>query len=216
MKAKTIGFFDFTRCQMVLLLFCCAALVFVSGCKTEPQAADIAKSFQSERSQPLVLTEGDGLKITFPSNANFNTTQPIRRDGKMALPLIGEVVAAGKTPAQFEKELNELYAKQIVSTDPITVQITSSTFPVFVTGAVMRPGKVLSDRPITALEAILESGGFDYGRANTKSVRILRNQEGTMQPFTIDLKSVMSGSRNQVFFLKPYDIVYVPEKFSWF
>jgi polysaccharide biosynthesis/export protein len=188
----------------------------LSGCKTQPKAADIAQSFQSERSQPLVLTEGDGLKITFPSNANFNTTQPIRRDGKMALPLIGEVVAAGKTPAQFEKELNELYAKQIVSTDPITVQITSSTFPVFVTGAVMRPGKVLSDRPITALEAILESGGFDYGRANTKSVRILRNQEGTMQPFTIDLKSVMSGSRNQVFFLKPYDIVYVPEKFSWF
>jgi polysaccharide export outer membrane protein len=198
------------------LFFFCLFVILVSGCKTDSNMGGFAPLIRSERSQPIVLSEGDSLRITFPSNPNFNTTQPIRRDGKLALPLVGEVVAAGKTPAQLEKELNQLYSKQIVSTDPIIVEIVSSAFPVYVTGAVGRPGKVLSDRPITALEAILESGGFAPNSANLKSVRILRNQEGTMQSFTLNLKTVMKGATDQVFYLKPYDIVYVPEKFSWF
>jgi polysaccharide biosynthesis/export protein len=217
MKAKAIVFSKFEWFVSTAKLFClCVMIALISGCKTDPNIVGFTPPIHSERSQPIVLAEGDGLKITFPSNANFNTTQPIRRDGKLALPLIGEVVAVGKTPAQLEKELNELYSKQIVSSDSIIVEIVSSSFPVYVTGAVGRPGKVLSDRPITALEAILESGGFDSSRANLKSVRILRNQEGTMQPFNLDLKSVLRGATNQVFYLKPYDIVYVPERFSWF
>jgi len=217
MKAKAIAF---SECEWFAsagrLFFFCACIVLVSGCKTDVNWGGFGAAIRTERSQPIVLAEGDGLKITFPSNPNFNTTQPIRRDGKVALPLVGEVVAAGKTPAQLEKELNELYSKQIVSTDSIIVEIVSSTFPVYVAGAVGRPGKVLSDRPITALEAILESGGFDPNKANLKSVRILRDQEGTMQSFNLNLKSAMKGETNQIFYLKPYDIVYVPEKFSWF
>jgi polysaccharide biosynthesis/export protein len=216
MKAKNMAFFDFMRRQFALsLTVCCAALSFLAGCTTTPQAGGAAQSLNTERSQPIVLTEGDTLKITFPSKSDFNTTQPIRRDGKLALPLVGEVTAAGKTPAQFEKELNELYAKQIVSSDQILVEIQSSVFPVFVTGAVQRPGKVLSDRPITLLQAILESGGFDPSKANLKTIRVLRNNEGITHSFTINLKRVMNGATNQTFYLKPYDIVYVPEKFSW-
>jgi len=62
----------------------------------------------------------------------------------------------------------------------------------------------------------MESGGFDNSKANLKAIRVLRNQEVKLQTFTINLKGVMNGTRNDVFYLKPNDIVYVPEKFSWF
>src|ERR1022692_4520736 len=128
-------------------------------------APPVASSAEPPHSEKIVLREGDVLKITFPGSANLDTAQPIRRDGKLNLPLVGEVEAAGLTPDDLQKKLVALYASQISSKE-ITVQVQSSTFPVFVTGAVVKPGKVLSDHPMTALEAVMEAGGFNYDTAN--------------------------------------------------
>jgi polysaccharide export outer membrane protein len=170
---------------------------------------------EQAHSEMIILREGDVLKITFPGSANLDTAQPIRRDGKLNLPLVGEVEAAGLTPDDLQKKLVTLYASQISSKE-ITVQVQSSSFPVFVTGSVVKPGKVLSDHPMTALEAVMEAGGFNYATANLKAVRIVRNENGVMQHFTVDLKSVLQGNETKSFYLKPGDIVYVPERFTAF
>ena len=103
-----------------------------------------------------------------------------------------------------------------VSASPVMVSVESSSFAVYVTGAVLRPGKVTSDRPITALEAIMEAGGFDYTKANLKKVRVIRHENGRTEHFTLNLKRVLNAQDSDQFNLKPGDIVYVPERFSWF
>jgi polysaccharide export outer membrane protein len=85
-----------------------------------------------------------------------------------------------------------------------------------VTGAVIRPGKILSNRPITALEAIMEAGGFDYTKAKLTAVTVIRHEQGGVKNCTLNLKLVLEGKQKTPFYLKPSDVVYVPEKFSWF
>jgi polysaccharide export outer membrane protein len=194
-----------------------AAAAAFAGCDTMPTAKETpAKPLMDKpHSEAIILREGDGLKITFPGSPNLDTAQPIRRDGKLNLPLIGEVQAAGFSPAELQDKLVKAYASQI-STKEVTVQVQSSTFPVFVSGSVTRPGKVLSDHPMTALEAVMEAGGFNYDTANMKEVRIIREENGVMLHFVINLKAVLQGKETKPFYLKPNDIIYVPERFSPF
>jgi protein involved in polysaccharide export with SLBB domain len=96
------------------------------------------------------------------------------------------------------------------------VTVVSSSFPVFVTGAVLRPGKILADHALSALEAVMEAGGFDYAKANLSGVAVIRQETGGVKKYTLDLKRVLDGKESETFYLQPSDIVYVPEKFSWF
>lgn len=169
----------------------------------------------SSQPQPTILRQGDSVKITFPGSQNLDETEQIRLDGKIALPLVGDVQAAGLTPDQLQQNLVKLYSPQISASD-VTVAIESSSFPVFVTGCVLAPGRVLSNQPITALEAVMEAGGFDYSRANLRRVHIIRRENDTSQSYVINLRSVLNGDDKNDFFMQPNDIIYVPEKFSWF
>ena len=191
------------------------ALAMVTGCQTQTsQFKDISEQ-TLDRNQTINLREGDVLKINFPGAANLNTTQRIRMDGKIDLPLIGEMKAAGMAPAELREELLKRYADQLVSKE-VTVTVDSSSFPVFVTGAVVRPGKIQTDRPMTALEAVMEAGGFDYARANLKAVVVIRHEEGKVKTFILNLKLPLEGKPSEPFYLKPSDIVFVPERFSFF
>jgi polysaccharide export outer membrane protein len=162
------------------------------------------------------LREGDVVKITFPGSPNLDASQAIRRDGKLALALVGEVQAAGLTPMELQADLLKRYGPQLVSKE-LTVTVISSSIATFVTGSVLRPGKVVSDHPITVLEAIMEAGGFDYAKANLKAVSIIRqNADGRTQNFSVNLKLVLEGKQSDPFYLQPADIVYVPERFSMY
>jgi polysaccharide export outer membrane protein len=202
--------------QFAICLFATAMLLLSGGCQSAPQphfeqVAGVPT--EAPHSESIILREGDILKISFPGASSLDTTQQIRRDGKIALPLGGEMDAAGKTPAQLEKDLAEHYASQLVSKE-VTVSVQSSSFPIFVTGAVLKPGKILADHPMTALEAIMEAGGFDYSKANLKSVKIVR--EKPPGSFTLSFKGLLNGRQPEAFYMKPFDIIYVPQKFSWF
>ena len=212
---------QFTFCRgwsaVKLAAMLLAATAF-TGCDTMPsgkQTPSPKPGMEQAHAEKIILREGDVLKITFPGSANLDTVQPIRRDGKLNLSLVGEVDAAGLTPDDLQKKLVELYASQ-VSSKEITVQVQSSAFPVFVTGAVIKPGKIMSDHPITALEAVMEAGGPNYDTANLKAVRVIRNENGVMQHFIVNLKAVLQGNDTKPFYLKPGDIVYVPQRLSPF
>ncbi len=204
------------RALKLAALVLATAAVF-AGCNTMPTGKPTsAKPLMDQpHSEAIILREGDSVKITFPGSPNLDTTQPIRRDGKLNLKLIGEVDAAGLSPADLQEKLIKAYASQI-STKEITVEVESSSFPVFVTGAVLKPGKILSNHPIDALEAVMEAGGFIYDTADMKHVRVSRSENGVRKSFTVNLKSLLVGEETKPFYLKPNDIVYVPERFSPF
>ncbi len=198
-----------------------AALLFLNaGCESvSPVVQRPAQSSAPQigaSSDALTLREGDVIKISFPGAPNLDTVQPIRRDGRLGLAIVGEVQAAGLTPAELQTQLLKLYAPQLVSKE-VTVTVVSSSFATFVTGSVLRPGKITSDRPITALEAIMEAGGPDYAKANLRAVVVVRQKsDGTTENFTLNLKQVLEGKNVEPFYLRPSDIVYVPERFAMF
>lgn len=203
--------------QFTIFPMLALAVLVLGGCQTDPFSTgyDGASSPAGLRAETETLREGDALHIAFPGSPNLDTTQQIRRDGRITLPLIGEVEAAGLTADQLQAGLVKLYAPQL-STKEVTVAVVSSTFPVYVTGCVLRPGKVESNQPLTALEAIMEAGGFDNSRANLGDVHIVRYENGQQQNYTINLKAALKGDQKRPFYLKPSDIVYVPERFSMF
>ncbi len=214
----------------------CALLL--AGCQTQPASSTGSRPYQftdftnappsaavstpvstpagtTAATNSLALREGDMLRIIFPGAPSLNTDQQIRRDGMITLPQGGELKAVGKTPAELEAELLKLFGPQLQIKE-VSVTVSSAVFPVYVTGAVLRPGKIMSDRPITALEAVMEAGGFDYTKANLKAVVIVRHEDGQVRNFTLNLKLPLDGKKSEPFYLKPSDIVYVKEKFSLF
>lgn len=194
-------------------------LVVLSGCETSSShvkppdysAKDVA--LPPQNTNDVVLKEGDVLKVLFPNGDKLDTVATIRPDGKITLQIIGDVTASGKTPEQLRKELVERYSKEIVSSQEISVIVVSSSFQVYVMGAVLHPGKINADHALTVLEAIMEAGGFDPDRAQLKSVKVVRTKDGRTQTFVVNLKGVQTpGAPVEIFSLKPGDIVMVPQK----
>ena len=225
-NSRMIGFVA-TRVRIFSRMPLCLAIAvsaLFAGCKEQSsfsptntpkmQGAQTGELTQKS-TESLDLREGDVLNIFFPGSPTLNSTQVIRRDGKINLPLIGDVDAAGMTPKALEAKLLELYAPQL-SSKQVTVQVQSSSFPFYVTGMVLRPGKILSDHPITALEAVMEAGGFDYSKADLKDVTVIRRENNIMKNYKLNLKAVLDGRNTNPFYLKPDDIVYVPERFNMF
>ena len=223
LNSKVLQIFAAGKRRFVSLAMLSMAIIaagILAGCKTQPVSpADVLKGQAAMTTtitnELMNLREGDVLKISFPGSPTLDTTQPIRRDGKITMQLVGDVDAAGMTPSALEKKLVDLYAPQL-SSKQVTVEVVSSSLTVYVTGMVLRPEKILSDHPISALEAVMEAGGFDYTKANPKNVVVIRREGNVMKNYKLNLKAVLQGEQNAPFFLKPDDIVYVPERFTMF
>lgn len=190
-----------------------SGVFFNAGCEMPPTSS--AQPADTAKPPTQTLQAGDVIHIAFPGSANLDTSQQIRRDGELNLNLIGEIHAAGKTPAELEKELMAAYSSQLVSKE-VKVTVVSSSFSVFVTGEVLKPGKIQPDHAITAFEAIMEAGGFDFQKANTRQVRIVRTDGDQNQTFTVDMQDVLDGKPTKPFYLRANDTVYVPPKFQLF
>lgn len=210
------------RCFVWLAMLPLALMlaVMLTGCETQDISAvalkeQVATAGELTRtnSELIRFKEGDVLKITFPSSPTFDTTQQIRRDGRITLSLIGDVDVVGMTPSELEKKLLDLYAASLTS-KLVTVEVVSSAIPIYVTGMVLHPGKIMSDHPLTALGAVMEAGGFDVNSANTKNVVVIRREGNIMKNYHLNLRDVLNGKTSEPFVLKPYDIVYVPQRFS--
>jgi polysaccharide export outer membrane protein len=157
------------------------------------------------------LAEGDVVTISFQYSTNFDVVQKIALDGMLNLETVGPVKAAGRTVVELQTELARLYKPQ-VKDDVVTVKIIASSDSVYLSGAVIRPGKIPMERPMTAIEAIMEAGGFDPNRANLSDVIVLRLEQGKQKSYILNLKRAIRGQDEQPFYLKPFDIVHVPTK----
>jgi polysaccharide export outer membrane protein len=205
----------FLRERAILLGLAIGSMIALSGCNTTATVHEVAADTPAKKVETLKLLEGDVIKIDFPGAPSLNTNQTVRRDGKITLSLAGEVDASGLTPEELEVRLIEVLGSQLNSKE-VTVTVLSSSFPVFVAGAVRSPGKIQATRAISALEAIMEAGGFDPTTANLKKVVVTRLENGEYRHYNLDLQSVLEGEKSDPFYLKPSDIVTVPAKVVYF
>jgi len=157
------------------------------------------------------LQEGDVVKVVFEGDTNLNAVVKVQLNGSITLPLAGELKAAGKTQQELQADLRQVY-KPLLQVNEINVSIISTAAAVYVSGAVLRPGRVSMDRPLTALEAIMEAGGFDLNRSKPSAVVILRIENGNQKRYTVDMRKALRGEDPTPFQLRAFDIVHVPEK----
>ena len=163
-------------------------------------------------SQDYLLQLGDVLEVRHFFSPELNVTLPIRPDGRISLELVGEIQAAGVTPAQLRQTLLERYAEWLAKPE-VTVMVKEfAGAKVFVGGEVVAPGIVRTPGNLTLVQAVLQAGGFK-NTAELKNVVILRNQ-GTSDPLflTIDLAARLKGKTTSPdIVLALNDIVFVPK-----
>lgn len=190
-------------CRHLLLLG--AVLTLVSGCQSTGQTGTLPPSGKVTSN---TLASGDVIQITFPAAAELNQSQKIRIDGKITLPIVGEVTAAGKAPLALQNELIAKYGPNLQDAKVI-VSLVSSASVVYVNGAVGAPNKVVLDRQMTVFEAIMESGGFSPV-ADLKKVTLTRQVDGKLQRQILNLKEGSDGTM----YVKPFDTISVGQ--TWF
>jgi polysaccharide export outer membrane protein len=158
------------------------------------------------------LAPGDVLILTFPGAPELNTRQKIQANGKVSLPTLGDVSASGKTITNYQSELTSMYQPHLQ--DPtVVVSLESAAAGVYVSGEVLRPGKIPLDRPMTALEAVMEAGGFSKF-ANPKQVIVVRNEKGKNQRYVLNMNDTLSGLESTPFYVRPFDVIYVRQS-AW-
>jgi polysaccharide biosynthesis/export protein len=183
-------------------------LVFAgAGCQTDTNTTTF--SGQAEVPRHVILASGDVVKLTFSSAPELNQAQKIRADGKLSLPLVGEVDAAGKTVGQLQSELIQLYKAQL-KTPEVTVSLETSITTVVVSGAVNKPGKIAFERPTTVFQAIMEAGGpSEFG--TLKHVRLVRTVNGVQKSQVMNVHDTLIGQGTKPFYVRDGDVLYVPQ-----
>jgi polysaccharide export outer membrane protein len=153
------------------------------------------------------LSPGDVIKLSFAEETDLDQVQRIRRDGKVTLPLIGEVTAAGKRVIDFQRQLVDLYEPHLDNSD-LVVMLESGAANVIVSGFANRPGKYSFDRPTTVYQAIMEAGGVsDYGSAS--NVHLTRIINGVQRTETINLRQSIRGTPIYPEYVQDGDVIYI-------
>jgi polysaccharide export outer membrane protein len=158
------------------------------------------------------LSPGDTIKVSYADETVPDQTQKIRRDGKVSLPLIGEVTAAGKRPLDFQNELVSRYEGKLENNE-VLVTLENGTAVVTVSGFANKPGTYPFDRPTTVYQAIMEAGGVsDYGSAS--NIHLTRIIDGIQQTETINLRPAIRGQPVRPKYVQDGDVIYIAR--SWF
>lgn len=169
--------------------------------KSDPLPKDSAKIQAS-----AALAPGDSLSFAYQGAPEMNLSQRIRADGRVSLPMIGDVAASGRTLSSFQSYLKSAYKEHLQESSVVVTLVTPSA-GIYVYGAVSRPGKIVLDRPMTVLQAIGEAGGFSP-TANPAKVSVIRQTAGQSRRYNLDFGKVFEGGA-PVFYLRPSDTIYV-------
>jgi polysaccharide biosynthesis/export protein len=152
----------------------------------------------------------DLLRIDVWKELEISRTVPVRPDGKISLPLLNDVQAAGLTPMQLAGVIGEGLKKYI--TDPqVTVTVSEiNSRRIYVTGEVSKAGAFPLLPNMTVLQALSSSGGFTQF-ARIKNIYVLRKEEGKDVKYPFNYKDVVSGKKpEQNILLQPGDVIVVP------
>jgi len=158
-----------------------------------------------------VIGADDVLAINVWKEPEVSRSVPVRSDGKISLPLVGELMAGGQTPLQLEQEITKRLQNYISEPEVTVIVQDSKSQRINILGMVARPGSYLLTGSATVLDAIAMAGGFkDF--AKQKSIYVLRaNGDGTQKRISFNYKEVIKGKNpDQNVRLLPRDTVVVP------
>jgi polysaccharide export outer membrane protein len=177
---------------------------------TDKQADEkAARAAHSDAS--YVIGADDVLAISVWKEPDVSRSVPVRSDGKISLPLVGELTASGETPLQLEQEITKRLTNYISEPEVTVIVQDSKSQKINILGMVARPGSYMLAASTTVLDAIAMAGGFkDF--AKQKQVYVLRaNSDGVEKRMPFNYKDVIKGKNpEQNIRLLPRDTVVVP------
>jgi polysaccharide export outer membrane protein len=186
----------------VAAIVLCSSMAFPQDKPAPATPAKTAASPASEKeatpaANPLagpeyVIGPEDVLHVAVWNEANFTETVPVRPDGKISLPLINDVQAAGLTADQLTADLTERF-KKFISQPQVTVIVTQvNSQRIYVMGEVLRGGTYPLLPGMTVLQGLSDAGGFTPF-ANPKKTYVLRDNGGKQEKLPFDYKAVVKG-----------------------
>jgi polysaccharide export outer membrane protein len=185
--------------------------VAATSAEAGKKAEAAAPSSSATVSADYEIGPGDVVAIHVWKEPELSRTLPVRPDGFLSLPLIGEIKASGFTAAQLQTEFTQQYQK-FMSNPTITVMVQEARSRRFsVMGEVQRPGSYILTQPTTVLESLAMVGGF-RNFANLKKIYVLRTgSNGSSKRIPFNYSRVIKGKDSQAnIFLQPGDTVVVP------
>jgi len=203
-----------------LFVLLAGVVVLVSGCASKQDLTDEkdkgTNQFESYVEGDYRIGEDDVLQVTVWRNPELSVTVPVRPDGKISVPLIGDVQAGGNTPMQVAAIIKDKLSAYIREPNVavILTQLRSHEFlsRVRVTGAVRTPRSMPYRQGMTVLDVVLEAGGVnDFAVPNgTKVYRKLKNK---IEVIDVELGDILTkGKLGTNVELRPGDVVTVPER----
>ena len=192
------------RCHFIVSVL--LAVAIGAAAMTPPASA---QATEEEGPPDYVLGVEDRLSILVWKENDLNRTVAIRPDGKITVPLVGEIQAAGKTPKQLTDDLAKALAKFIK--EPVVAVIVEeiNNFKVSVLGEIAKQGVLVLKRRTRLLEAIALSGGVTPF-ADKSNVVIVRDEDGHEVRSRIDYRKILNGEHPEYnIWLKPGDVLIV-------
>ena len=168
-----------------------------------------AQATEASSVSDYVIGADDTLHISVWKEPDLSETLPVRPDGKISMPLLNDVTAAGLTPLQLKDSLTEKLKKYIA--DPrVTVVVTAmNSRRIFVSGEVLHTGPMVLLPHMTMLQALSPAGFTQF--ANVKGIYLLRTENGKQEKLPFNYKEVIKGNHpEQNIALKPGDTLVVP------
>ena len=180
--------------------------------KNEPnkdKSEDPARAQAQAVAPDYVIGADDMLHITVWKEPDLTESLPVRPDGKISMPLLNDIPAAGLTPLQLSESITEKLKKYIA--DPrVTVVVSGmNSRKIFVTGEVLHTGPITLLPHMTMLQALAQAGFNQF--ANVKAIYLLRTENGKQVKLPFNYKEVVKGNKpEQNIPLKPGDTIVVP------
>ena len=193
-------------------------IISISGCAGKPRLPEDSQSMAGPRvlTKSYKMAVGDQVKINVWKNKELSLSEPIRPDGKISMPLFGDVLAVGRTPEELATKIEKQLSRYIKNPN-VTVILTSIQGHEFlsrirVTGSVGKQTSINYHQGMTVLDAILEAGSLDPF-ANSNSTKLHRRTDKGNETYDIRLKDIMEkGDMTTNVYLLPGDVITVPER----
>lgn len=178
--------------------------------QSEGGAGSVSQAFRGEaNSAAYKIGPTDTLKIDVWKEPEVSGTVIVRPDGKISLPLINDIQAAGLTPMMLARNITEAL-KKFISDPNVTVIVTEpNSQTIYVVGEVRRPGAVKLLPHTTVLDALASAGGPSEF-ANRKKIFILRRKGGKEVRYAFNYRAAIKGDLSQNIALEPGDTIVVP------
>ena len=155
------------------------------------------------------ISSGDKLRIEVYKDPQLSQSVQVRPDGKITLPLIGDIEATSRTPIELRDAIRDAFKEYITNPTITVIVVEALAATAYVMGEVNHPGAITLQTPVTVMQALALAGGLkDF--ADQKNIRILRKGRLGVQMITFNYKEASQSLRAPVY-LQPGDTVVVPD-----